>query len=87
MKTIHTQAYQQLCALLVSHRKVSGLSQHRLAQVLGRPQSFIAKIESHERRLDVIELLEIAEVLNINLCDLIGSLQSTLSKPEEHTQS
>ncbi len=87
MKTIHTKTYQQLCTSLVLHRKAAGLSQYELAKALGEPQSYIAKIERHERRVDVIELLYIAKVLNINLCDLIESLQSALSEQEEHPKS
>ncbi|PCH99026.1 MAG: hypothetical protein COB84_00170 [Rhodobacteraceae bacterium] len=41
------------------------LTQQELADRLGRPQSYIAKIETGERRLDVIELVELAVAMDI----------------------
>jgi transcriptional regulator with XRE-family HTH domain len=42
-----------------------GISQGDLARKLRRHQSFISKVESGERRLDVIELLELLRVLDV----------------------
>lgn len=60
-KSIYSDKSAKLCALLVKARENAGLTQAVLAQKLGKPQSFIAKYERGERRLDVIELIEIAK--------------------------
>lgn len=53
----------RLQELLVERRQSSGLTQAQLALRLGRPQSFVSKYETGERRLDVVEFLEVAEAL------------------------
>ena len=42
---------------------------------MGKPQSFVAKYERGERRIDVIEFLEIARALNVRPAKLIGSIE------------
>lgn len=50
-------------ALLIDARKSAGLTQAQVAFRLGRPQSFVAKYENGERRIDVVEFLAIASAL------------------------
>lgn len=52
-------AHQQLVAMVVELRKRAGLSQRALAARLGREQNFIARIETGQRRVDVVELIQI----------------------------
>lgn len=63
MKTIHKARYQSLLKLLTDARKEAGLTQSELSAKLMRPQSYVSKIENAERRLDVIEFLELCEAL------------------------
>lgn len=42
-----------------------GITQAKLAEALGRPQSFIAKVENGERKLDVVEFAVIARLLGV----------------------
>lgn len=56
MSTVHSRAYQQLLRLLRRAREDAGLTQTQVARKLNRPQSFVSKCESGERRIDVIEL-------------------------------
>ncbi|WP_185732832.1 helix-turn-helix domain-containing protein [Burkholderia seminalis] len=74
MKSTHTPQYRALLDHLIAARKASGLSQAELAARLGRPQSFVAKIEVGERRIDVIEFLELARILGINPAYVLESL-------------
>ena len=57
----------------------AGYLHAQLANVLGRPQSFISKYERGERRLDFVEVLEIAAALRADACDLIGELQHPIT--------
>ena len=49
----------------------AGLNQVKLAEKLGRPQSFVSKIEKGDRRIDVLELIAICHHLRIDPADII----------------
>lgn len=59
-KSIHSKAYKEIIERLKIARVDVGLAQHEVAEKLGKPQSFISKIESGERRLDVVEIKKFA---------------------------
>ena len=61
--SIFTQRHQELIGFIASVRKAAGITQVELAERLGRPQSFVSKVERGERRLDVIEFCQVAEAL------------------------
>lgn len=61
--SIFTQRHQELIGFIASARKAAGITQVELAERLGKPQSFVSKVERGERRLDVIEFCELAEAL------------------------
>ncbi|HVV70378.1 MAG TPA: helix-turn-helix transcriptional regulator [Verrucomicrobiae bacterium] len=60
-RSVHRSAYESLRAKLRAMRLDAGLSQRALAKILKVPHSWVAKVESGERRLDVIEFKEFAE--------------------------
>ena len=62
-KSLKSAEYARLIATLVAVRKDAGVRQQALAKKLGRPQSFIAKYEGGERRIDVVEFIAIARAL------------------------
>jgi transcriptional regulator with XRE-family HTH domain len=62
-KSLKSAEYARLIATLVAVRKHADVRQQTLAKKLGRPQSFIAKYEGGERRIDVVEFVEIAQAL------------------------
>ncbi|WP_390620440.1 helix-turn-helix domain-containing protein [Gimesia panareensis] len=51
-----------------------------MAERLGRPQSFVSKYESGERRLDILELYDVCEALGLTLNDFVEKLQAILLK-------
>lgn len=61
--SIFTQRHQEFIGFIASARKAAGITQVELADRLGRPQSFVSKVERGERRLDVIEFCQVAEAL------------------------
>lgn len=75
LKSLHSVRAERLRKLLREARTASGMTQSELASKLRRPQSFVSKFEQGERRLDVIEYLELCEALGIQASDLLGSLQ------------
>ncbi len=62
-KSLKSPEYARLIATLVAVRNASGVRQQALAKKLGRPQSFVAKYEGGERRIDVIEFIAITRAL------------------------
>lgn len=59
-KSSYSKEYKQIIASLKTARLESGLAQHEVADRLKKPQSYISKIESCERRLDVAEIKKFA---------------------------
>ena len=86
-KSVFTTRYDYFRHLLVEARKGTGLSQVDLAKRLSRPQSFVSKFERGERRLDVIEFLEIAEALGVDSYKFLSKVakqpQRRKKKPAE----
>jgi transcriptional regulator with XRE-family HTH domain len=77
-KSVHTRAYTALREHLVAARHAAGLSQQELAEKLNRPQSFVAKYEGGERRIDLVELLEIATILGADARRIIRAVAGEL---------
>ena len=74
-KTIHSDQSKKLQELLIKARKDACLTQQELADKLEKPQSFVAKYEGGERRLDVIEFKEICKKLGINASKLLDNME------------
>jgi transcriptional regulator with XRE-family HTH domain len=63
---LETQKYEYLRKELRKARLEAGLLQSDLAKTLNKPQSFISKVESGERSIDVIEFLNYATALKLD---------------------
>lgn len=74
MKTTDSGPYQRLITSLRDARRERGITQDELAAQLQRPQSFVSKVESGERRLDVVEFLEMAQAIGCDPIALIAPL-------------
>lgn len=77
-KSITTGAYAELIGVLRDARVEAGISQQELAVRLEEPQSFVSKYESGSRRLDLIELREIANALGLSLSVLVTRFEAKL---------
>lgn len=64
--------------MLISQRKKKDLTQSQLAEKLNKPQSFVSKYESGERKLDVIELIEVLETLDCSPTEFIDNFYAKL---------
>jgi transcriptional regulator with XRE-family HTH domain len=67
--------------VLRAARHEAGLSQKAVADRLGKPPSFVAKIELGERRLDLVEFVAIARVFGLTAEDLMARIAAEL--PEQ----
>ena len=76
-RSAFSRKYGRLREVLASARRKQGLTQSSLAQQLKRPQSFVSKFERGERRLDVVEFLEIAHVLGLDAVRLLRDIDRT----------
>lgn len=77
-KTLHSPEQEALVALLREAREKAGLRQADLAEKLQRPQSFVSKIESGERRVDLVELREMCRALGVDLVKFVRRFEATL---------
>ena len=61
-KSVYSKDYKEIIERLKIGRIEAGLAQQEVADKLGKPQSYISKIESGERRLDVAEIKKFANI-------------------------
>ncbi len=73
-RTLRSAAQEALLVRLREARARAGLTQQEVADSLGRPQSFVAKYERGERRLDVVEFLEVANTLGADPQSIIRAI-------------
>jgi transcriptional regulator with XRE-family HTH domain len=66
-KKIYTEKYQSFLSRLREARKEKGLTQTEVASMLGKPQSYVTKCETGERRVDIVELADFARVYEKSL--------------------
>ncbi len=66
-KTIYTKDHKCIVERLKKARKEAGLKQTDVAKLLGKTQSYISKIESGQRRIDIVQLKEFARIYKKNL--------------------
>ena len=77
-RSTHTPEYQRLVNLLVETRRAAQLTQQQVADRLGKPQSYVAKVEGAERRIDVLEFAALVKAMGDNPTVLLGRLLSEL---------
>lgn len=79
MKTIYQAKYSALIERLIAARRNAGLTQAEIAKILDKPQSYVAKIEGKDRKLDVVEFVELCETIGQEPSELIKIIQRTPS--------
>jgi transcriptional regulator with XRE-family HTH domain len=72
---LHSPIYARFRELIVQTRKDAGITQAEISDRLGRPQSFVSKYEGGERRLDVIEFIQVCDALKVNPQTIIRALR------------
>ena len=85
--TLRSPRQIELRKLLLRQRTDRGVTQTELAKRLGKPQSFVAKYEGGERRLSIIEFIDIAKALQIRPSLLLDELHEILESSEQQEAS
>lgn len=73
-KTIFTGANRIVVEALKAERLKAGLKQSELAERIGRDQSWISLIEGSQRRVDVVEFIELARAMDADPAALLGEI-------------
>ena len=73
----HLPAYDLIKKHLVDARLNRGLTQRDLAKRLKTSQSFVARYETGERRLDIVEFIRIADALGLDVADVVREIRRT----------
>lgn len=81
-RSIHSPEYRKLTAVLLEARLKSGMTQQQVADRLGKPQSYVAKIEGNERRIDVVEFITLANALDVVPHSLFNLILSEIDTPK-----
>lgn len=81
-KSVHSDEYKVVLKTLVNMRRVAGLTQRELAAKLEREHSFVWRIESGERRLDVVEFAWVCRALGRNAATVYAEMASDWSYPQ-----
>ena len=77
-KSIHSKLYHRIVARLRAKLEGKGLSQYQLSQILKVQQSYVSKIETCERRLDILELMNICEALDLSFIDFVREIDEDI---------
>ena len=75
MQSIYSPQYKAFLARLRQQRLTKHRTQVQVAKALGKPQSFVSKIERGERRLDPLELKALAKLYGVSIDRLLGYLK------------
>jgi len=78
-KKLYKEKRKQIGFLLQHERKCKNLEQVELARILGARQELISKIESGSRRIDILELIDYAEVLGFSITEFAWKIETYLS--------
>lgn len=84
MSSIHDQRYIEVVALMRKARKRAGRTQREVARRLGKPQSYVSKVETCERRADYVEVLEMCRAVGAQLGEVTPKeFQDLLRSPAD----
>jgi transcriptional regulator with XRE-family HTH domain len=73
-KSLRSTEHSVFCSIMIETRRKTGLTQQKLAKRLRKSQSFVAKYEGGERRIDVVEFLEVVRALHADPVSVLRAL-------------
>ncbi|MBO9669559.1 MAG: helix-turn-helix transcriptional regulator [Sphingobium sp.] len=72
---IHDSRYRWVIEQLIEARKKQTLTQQAVAEILGKPQQYVSRYETGERRLDIFEFIDVAAALKVDGLALVRSAE------------
>jgi transcriptional regulator with XRE-family HTH domain len=78
--SLHRHQYEVFRTLLQAEREQRGLTQIQVAEKLKKPQSYVSKYERGERRLDLTEFVEIADIMEMNIPTFLKQYRNVLGR-------
>ena len=76
----YTETYLSFREMMVSRRREAGLTQSEVARRVSKPQSFVSKYETGERRLDVVEFVEVAGAIGFDPAEFLRTFALKLMR-------
>jgi transcriptional regulator with XRE-family HTH domain len=76
LEWVGSPVHRELIAALVAERKAAHLTQRELAERLGKPRSYVGKVEVVERNLSILEFIEWTRVLGVRPQDVLARLEN-----------
>lgn len=80
MASVFPQAYQTFVRELKKARESNGLTQDDITETLGLYKTFMSKVESGERRVDVVELISICRVMGIDPGEFVSRVSRQIKR-------
>ena len=77
-KSIFNEKYRQLIDDIVKQRKKIKMPQRELAKKLGTSNCYVARIETRERRIDIIETIDMMHALNMSDEQIINEIKKLI---------
>jgi transcriptional regulator with XRE-family HTH domain len=74
MKSIHDPRYCDFIEHLISARLERKITQIQLAELLGKPQSYVAKVENLDRRIDIVETRDWLAAMRLDPSDFMAKV-------------
>lgn len=75
-KSLHSHRHKLIATSIAQQRRAANLTQAQVAKALGRYQSFVANVESGERRIDLVELIDLAKIIGLDVRGLVDRISS-----------
>ena len=85
--TLHDARYKRLVRLLKEARESRGLTQDALGRRLKKPQSYLGKDETYQRRLDVLEFFDLLEAMEVDAGDFAEQASQAVGRPKRWKRS
>lgn len=83
--SLFTAAHRELVAAVIAMRKRAGMTQRELAAAVGREQNYVGRIETGQRRVDLVEFVSLCRACGADpraeAAELVKKIEGVLPRP------